>query len=601
MGTIAGDKNDDESSIRWVQDHLTALLTPRPNDKNGKVWKDHIHDQLETLHEEEDYLWHPSKDYFPDDDDPRRLSFVDDLSTFDFCLDQEHNFISPETQHAYRRWQLANQIHHCCFTCWKYNIGRQKHSYRRRCRFGFTINRDQVSPKEVRMQEETIFKKRKRKRIRYHAPRNNGNINASIKSPLVALGHGGNHDCQRIANLTGAAEYIATYNSKQEEPDFRLIENLYASKIASLSKWKEELGLQHHLRAAANAIYSAQHIGTVQAAYTLLKLPFVQSSRRVITINCERRSNMTKSIIFKKSELDSLDSETSAELKGLQSSLGRRHAYFTLVHQQRNLPGNDDRTCHVSLFALFTSYSLRERKRSEKIPEPKLLLLDDNGFIKDAKRFSILETVFTVNRKKLIVNMSPFVPVNLDDERFCWAMLLLHVPWPEEGESGIIKTGNTAVQTLATHLESENSCPILLKNLIGKQERSQAFLGGIDRDDEDKSSDDDVDTHDDDSTVNFESAYPTINEVLSSESFDSEDVNEDDNLVHVANEMEKRDIKVESKQVKKISKNYLVSLKTLLNKSEMNIGKSILWRIKSSEQEKHLASTRTMRNQNHFQ
>jgi len=331
-----------------------------------------------------------------------------------------------------------------------------------------------------------------------------------------------------------------------------------------LSKWKEELSLQHHLRAAANAICSAQHVGTVQAAYTLLKLPFVQSSRRVITINCERRSNMTKSIIFKKCELDSLDSETSAELKGLQSSLGRRHAYFTLVTQQRNLLGNDDRTCHVSLFALFTSYSLRERKYSENIPEPQLILLDENGFIKDPKRFSILDTVFTVNRKKLIVNMSPFVPVNLDDERFCWAMLLLHIPWPEEGESGIIRTGTTAVESLAAHLKSEANCPILLKNLIEKQGRSEAFLGGIDKSNEDNSSGDDSNIDDDDSMGNYETAFPTIKEDLSCNSFNSEDSEDDDRLAHLASQMEMKDIQLNSKHVKRISMNLFGKLENFI-------------------------------------
>jgi 1-aminocyclopropane-1-carboxylate deaminase/D-cysteine desulfhydrase-like pyridoxal-dependent ACC family enzyme len=224
----------------------------------------------------------------------------------------------------------------------------------------------------------------------------------SIKSPLVALGQGGNHDCQRIANLTGAAEYIASYNTKQEDPDFRVIDNLYASKMARLSQYKDQVGIQDHLRVAANAVCSAQHVGTVQAAYTLLKLPFVQSSRRVITINCERKSEMTKSIIFKKKELDSLDPEASAELKGLQSSLGRRNAYHIFVIQQRNLLDNYDRTCNVSLFVLLTSYSLRERKQQEQISEPRLLLLDYDGFVKDPTRFCIGNTVFTVNKKKLL-------------------------------------------------------------------------------------------------------------------------------------------------------------------------------------------------------
>ena len=119
MGTTIGDDNNDESAKKWVLQHLTAILTSRPTDEEGEPVRDHVDDNLAFLHEENEYLWHPSKDYFPDYDDPRRLSFVDDLSEFNFCMDVENNFMCPKTQLAYRRWQLANQVHHCCFTCWK--------------------------------------------------------------------------------------------------------------------------------------------------------------------------------------------------------------------------------------------------------------------------------------------------------------------------------------------------------------------------------------------------------------------------------------------------------------------------------------------------
>ncbi len=147
--------------------------------------------------------------------------------------------------------------------------------------------------REVTIHTQIISTKRKRKRIRFHPPRNNGHLNQCIKSPLVALGHGGNHDCQRIANLTGAAEYIASYNSKQDDPDFRAVDNLYANKIANLRLWKATIEERDHLRAAATAVCSSQHISTVQAVYTLLNLPFVQSSRKVSNIKCLRRQEMT--------------------------------------------------------------------------------------------------------------------------------------------------------------------------------------------------------------------------------------------------------------------------------------------------------------------
>jgi len=139
MGTTIDDHNDDEAAKKWVQQHLTAMLTTRPSDEDGHLMRDHIDDNFATLLEEADYHWHPSKDYFPDCDDPRRLSFTDDLSKLNYCMDANDNFTCPKTQIAYRRWQLANQVHHCCFTCWKYNAGKNKRTFCRRCRFGFPV------------------------------------------------------------------------------------------------------------------------------------------------------------------------------------------------------------------------------------------------------------------------------------------------------------------------------------------------------------------------------------------------------------------------------------------------------------------------------
>ena len=53
--------------------------------------------------------------------------------------------------------------------------------------------------------------------------------------PLLTIAHGGNHDLQYIGNSVGAAEYVASYASKAEEPDEKMIGCDLTSCIASLT------------------------------------------------------------------------------------------------------------------------------------------------------------------------------------------------------------------------------------------------------------------------------------------------------------------------------------------------------------------------------
>ena len=419
------------------------------------------------------------------------------------------------------------------------------------------VHIESVSPVEVVRQEEIYFKRRKRKRIRYHPPRNNGHLNPCIKSPLLALGHGGNHDCQRISSVTGAAEYIAMYNTKQEDPDFRVIDNLYAIKISNLKRSKGSVDELDHLRAAANAVCSAQHIGTVQAAYTLLNLPFVQSSRKVINMNCERRSAMSRSIIFKKKDLDQMDPDASAELKGYESSIGRRDAYYAFMTQQRNLPTNTDRVCYVSLFALFTSFSARAKHSKETVAQPDLIHLDDKGFIANPHRFCIDGTVFTVNRRKSVINMSPFRPVDLGDENFCRATLLLHVPWPLDGEDAIVSPTSSAVETL-NHLLNSDNIPIFLRELLKTQEQSQAhYSGSVDDFDEQTTTDGEADVQASDlhaADDDIETAFPGV-DAEGDDEYD-EKKHTSDELLNFAAEIERKE-REESKKGKILYRNHV--------------------------------------------
>ena len=86
----------------WVRKHVTALLTPRARDPlTGLPLADYSGEIIQTAEDETSYDWHPPMEYFPDPVDPRRDSFVDDLSHNDFNVSENMEFTSIATQRAY--------------------------------------------------------------------------------------------------------------------------------------------------------------------------------------------------------------------------------------------------------------------------------------------------------------------------------------------------------------------------------------------------------------------------------------------------------------------------------------------------------------------
>ena len=127
--------------------------------------------------------------------------------------------------------------------------------------------------------------KMNRIRISVLPQRNKAYLNGTAFDPLLVIAHGGNHDLQYIGNSVGAAEYVASYASKFEEPDRKLMSNLYAKKIAYLESLSTHVTDREKLNAVGNAILGSSQVGSVQACYSLLGLKFVKSSRRVINLN----------------------------------------------------------------------------------------------------------------------------------------------------------------------------------------------------------------------------------------------------------------------------------------------------------------------------
>lgn len=284
-GDMEGDKQDAVKQL--VSRTVSARLPKRPLGFSDVDLKDDEDDWDEMRLEEEDFEFNPDDDYFKDENDPRREHFDGSLDygrvtniKYDGTILSDE-FKSAKVQNLYRRLKLANQMHLCCFTCWKYNRSGNKE-----CRFGFPWDEDMCKC------DKTVIwvdrDSRQRKRVRAFAPRTNGNMNATQSDPLSVIAHGGNSDAQYIDNTVGAAEYAATYSSKAEEPDGNLMRNAFVRQMASLALKTPLIKHRQRLTAVANAVISATQIGTVQACYFLLGLNFVISSREVINVNALR-------------------------------------------------------------------------------------------------------------------------------------------------------------------------------------------------------------------------------------------------------------------------------------------------------------------------
>ena len=57
-------------------------------------------------------------------------------------------------------------------------------------------------------------------------------------------------------------------------------------------------------------------------------------------------------------------------------------------------------------------------------------------------KFKLDSVVYTTYRTPAVLRMSPYIPVNDKDESSCYSLLLLHVPWPAEGEVNLQRTSS---------------------------------------------------------------------------------------------------------------------------------------------------------------
>ena len=459
----------------------------------------------------------PPRNYFPDSNHPCRESFTCEGKSFKRYRDG--TFVDGAVQNSYRNFQLCNQMHRCTFSCYKYcKIGEPL-----KCRHNYPYDKDGPTKYDAAV----IFRnhdRRKRLRVNVYPPRNNANINSTFFDPLLVLAHKGNHDCQYISNPVGAAEYAASYVGKQERADFKMVCNLL---FRALDAQRENNSDLHRLKCVGKTILDSTPVGAVEAMYSLLGLPFVLKSRVVENFNALHRSKMTKSLELDTERLESMNLDEEPVKKGIYSNLGKRFAYETLKNNQLAHFGK----CSITLYSMLTNYkcSLKDEdiKKDVSYPSPDLIELNDAGSVIKTplnNRFQVNNIIYCRRKKNAVINLCPYIPFDKTDEQSCYATLLLHVPWPSEGEDALLCDKSSAVSQLNYLLESDNqSIPKYVKPLLERVEKSQKFF--IDNNDTNDKTDNASTTDDDhDSDTGTESTTDELHD--DNLQFDVDDIHE---------------------------------------------------------------------------
>jgi len=443
------------------------------------------------------YNYNPDlKTHFLDASDSRRARFNSKLNY------NRHNkslkFKCKNVKHRYRNWQIANQMHMCCYTCFKYNNknnAQRFHNAPKVCRFDLPYDIDKYNPKNTTIKIDKDNKYRKR--VKAMPPRNNANINNCYVNPLISLAHNGNCDLQYINNEYGACEYAASYSSKADEPDEKTMVQLFIRKVIQDLKRDctnmEEILLTDRktLLAVAQAMQESMQIGSVQACAFIIKSKFVESSCNVMNINTLPQNQIIQLITPSDKDDNKInntkDKSKSVIYKGPKSQIGRRIAYTEICDIQLT----KFNYCYPTLFSILSCYNIEKiddpsisKKLLEKTPflidfEKPLTISDETGLInnKDSKynKFKTTNFIFTKYRKCWIINLSPKIPIDYSDNRSLYSTLILHCPYPKGGEDNFIKDNQSILETYNI-IKTNNLIPKYVYKLHKKVQDSEIIL-----------------------------------------------------------------------------------------------------------------------------
>jgi len=421
-----------------------------------------------------------SKQAFTDDEDPRRLPFNGDL---DYTY-RNGVFADSRVQNLCRNLQLANQVHYCCFTCFKYNS-------RCICRFMFPrvmaelrakFNRDYAgAPDPVAEGLSNCYLAtrkdgRTRKRIVVVPPVNNAHINNHPSDPLFIAAHHGNSDVKYMPESTGTVEYCTSYSTKAEKHDFNTIANIFTKRLAGINRAGKEMTDLQKLNTVGKAIIDSEKASATQMIMVLCSLKFIEFNRPRENVNPLRRDKIRVRVLPSQVRQFAADSQ-SALSTGVDSHFGRRDAYSAYLKQVQYLTGDVGSINFYSFRTAYTTQLVTQKIEKKKSCLSAPLSVDlETGFIDPSNKSFRIDGYYYVRRKKdAIIHCTPHLQIDYNDENACYAILLLHHPWPDGEEKNIVPVGVTASHHLADLMRRQMLLPHVSKTLKGIQQ-SEAYL-----------------------------------------------------------------------------------------------------------------------------
>ena len=410
---------------------------------------------------------------------------------YNYSYNSDGTFSCKKVQKLFRDIQLACQMHRHTKSCFKYC-----RPWECICRHDFPYC--QEGPTNPDMPVIHSYHDRKyRKAAEVLPARNNAWLNSTLKSPLLTLAVGGNHDNQFIGNQIGAAEYTASYALKNDLPDFKLLSNfLYKRLLDASTDYKK-------LNAVATAIIDSTIIGSIEAIYLIFGIDLVKSTRDVENVNPLHREKMKRVVELEKEKLDMMNDEDEPYQVGVKSHLGKRSAYQLLMQQQRS---NHNGQCNITFYAMLVNFTLgtykpntiRTKAVLDQIP---LIDINEYGIVTNCDGdFKIGDIIFKKRQKPAVLNLCPYIPVDHKSETSCYATLLLHVPWPNGGEHAIVNDSISAVDKF-NELLKDGDMPKYTLPLLQKAEKTEKLFQNNSRQENDSNS---VDSDDDVSVCSVE-------------------------------------------------------------------------------------------------
>ena len=417
---------------------------------------------------------------FPDKDHPLRVRFDPDLDYSVHPVTKEPNDSAVKRQ--YRRIQSASFGHVCRHSCWKYKTKKktQRHSKSRSkldCRYGHPVPEHQkvrggvFKHRSDRAQVCSDYDRKGRKRRRVLPARNNAHLAPCPVSPLMMLAHLGNSNIQYISNVFGALEYFVNYVGKVDEPESKDVINSVI-RLLSLYATDAEPKLQSVFKAVMNALTRERTVRATQVADFFLGHKVLTYTRSIKTVNPRPRCELSRHLNMASLDRGQHNESESDDDPAIQSKQARyRVAYSKFAKDQYARFSR----CNVSFFSFLTSFDETVRKRTRVDEPPPLFECDPySGIVSNSQSFTTADrkTQYTAHAKASVVHLVPYAPVNLKDEKSCFALLLLYISWPNGNEDEMLGDSESAIEAW-NNLEERDNVPVFAQSIVSNDIRRQ--------------------------------------------------------------------------------------------------------------------------------